>query len=84
MQLSKRLVMSKHKRLAVLSVRFRVAQMLDSLVSAVSLFRLVRVLAAIVEESCQEPYCGGDAMVVEDMRRTLRKLKSAAAKASDG
>jgi len=47
-----RLVVAKHKMSAVLAVRFRVAQMLDSLVTAVSLFRVVRALAAVVEDCC--------------------------------
>lgn len=49
-------MLSRHSVVVVLAVRFRVAQMLDSLVSAVSLFRLVRMLAAVVEDSCTIPF----------------------------
>jgi len=56
--------MTAPSKMAVLAVRFRVAQMLDSLVSAVSLFRLVRMMAAVVEESCCMPYPGGNSIAV--------------------
>jgi len=54
----RRVVLTPSRNVAVLSVRFRVVQMLDSIMGAVDLFRLTRAVAAIVEHSCDEAYIG--------------------------
>lgn len=55
--------------------------MLDSLVSAVSLFRLVRMMAAVVEECCSIPFPGGDDVwYVDTLGREKRMRASGTSK----
>lgn len=66
-----RMVLAKPTSCTVLAVRFRVAQMLDSLVSAVNLFRLSRMLAAVVEDCCGIKYPGGTQIICEKPDGTI-------------
>lgn len=54
----RRVVLAPRRQVAVLSVRFRVVQMLDSIMGAVDLFRLTRAVAAVLEQACDEEYVG--------------------------